>query len=473
MLNGCYKLPTRKTISNSMIPRIYNKTLEHVRDKINKSFAVCLTTDGWTSLKNESFIGVTAHFIGEDNTLQSVCVGINSFDDRHTIENLAIFLKNTVQEWNIENKMVAVVSDNAPNIVGAIRVNNFRHISCFAHNVNLVVQTAIKKIENVHKKIKTIVEHFKRSSHAQARLQAVQKQMGLPQLKLKQDVLTRWNSTYDMFHRILEIKDAVVSTMALLQCDMDQITVAEWDIIKYSTDVLKIFFEVTNEISSDRYVSMSKVLIFIQAMKVSMENYQRNPNLPQEVQNLVIILLEKLNSRFIGYEDNELVTQAALLDPRFKKLSFNGYNPRKLQIALDHLKTKVCQVNLPELENSINFTVTIPSTNTPSSSILWKEFDESYTQNIAQNPMAAGIIELDKYLQQPLINRSEDPLSWWKVHKVLYPRLFIMVKKRLCVPATSVPCERLFSKAGMVITDRRNRMLASKSSQVLFLNQNL
>jgi len=55
----------------------------------------------------------------------------------------------------------------------------------------------------------------------------------------------------------------------------------------------------------------------------------------------------------------------------------------------------------------------------------------------------------------------------------MYPRLYVMVRKRLCVTATSVPCERLFCKAGMVITEKRSRMLASKSSQVLFLNQNL
>jgi len=106
--------------------------------------------------------------------------------------------------------------------------------------------------------------------------------------------------------------------------------------------------------------------------------------------------------------------------------------------------------------------------------LLWKIFDEQYeTCQTSINPTAAGIIELERYLQEPLINRFEDPLKLWTVHKALYPRLFIMIRKRLCVTATSVPCERLFSKAGMVITEKRSRMLATKSSQVLFLNQNL
>lgn len=107
------------------------------------------------------------------------------------------------------------------------------------------------------------------------------------------------------------------------------------------------------------------------------------------------------------------------------------------------------------------------------SSLLWKNVDEQYKQEKSTSPTAAGITELDRYLNKPNIHRHEDPLQWWSTHSSLYPRLFVMVKKRLCVPATSVPCERLFSKGGMVITERSSRMLAPKSSQFLFLNQNL
>jgi len=142
---------------------------------------------------------------------------------------------------------------------------------------------------------------------------------------------------------------------------------------------------------------------------------------------------------------------------------------------MDQLKAKVCQVTITETENP----TTVVGTNnnsvaSTSTSLVWKMFDDQYSQNnVRVNPTAAGIIELDKYMNEPLINRHEDPLKWWTAYKLLYPRFFIIVKKRLCILATSVPCERLFSKAGLVITERRNRMLASKSSKVLFLNQNL
>lgn len=97
MLNGSYKLPSRKTVLNSLKPLLYQQTFEKVQHYMNNSFAICLTTDGWTSIKNESYLGVTAHFINENASLQSVCLGCENFKERHTIENLSLFLKIIVR----------------------------------------------------------------------------------------------------------------------------------------------------------------------------------------------------------------------------------------------------------------------------------------------------------------------------------------------------------------------------------------
>lgn len=76
-------------------------------------------------------------------------------------------------------------------------------------------------------------------------------------------------------------------------------------------------------------------------------------------------------------------------------------------------------------------------------------------------------------MNEPLLPRKLDPLIWWKDHKVLYPNLFKLMLQKLCVPSSSVPCERTFSKAGYTITDRRNRLSVKNTEQLLFLNNNL
>lgn len=88
-------------------------------------------------------------------------------------------------------------------------------------------------------------------------------------------------------------------------------------------------------------------------------------------------------------------------------------------------------------------------------------------------PRNAALIEVQKYLSEPLLGRGENPIRWWVQRQTMYPRLFEIAMARLCVMATSVPSERIFSKAGQVITDRRCRLGGEKVKQSLFLHYNM
>ena len=46
-------------------------------------------------------------------------------------------------------------------------------------------------------------------------------------------------------------------------------------------------------------------------------------------------------------------------------------------------------------------------------------------------------------------------------------------RRPLAIPATSVPSERLFSKAGDVISKKCNRLAPSKADRIVFLMDNL
>jgi hypothetical protein len=48
-----------------------------------------------------------------------------------------------------------------------------------------------------------------------------------------------------------------------------------------------------------------------------------------------------------------------------------------------------------------------------------------------------------------------------------------LIPTRLCVVATSIPCEIIFSNAGQILSDKRNRMKCSILSKILFLNAKL
>ena len=81
---------------------------------------------------------------------------------------------------------------------------------------------------------------------------------------------------------------------------------------------------------------------------------------------------------------------------------------------------------------------------------------------------------MSKYIQEPdIVNVSEfDPIVWWRGRIACYPCLSETVKYMFCVPATSVPSERVFSTAGNIVTKKRSRLNPANVDILLFLNHN-
>ncbi|XP_077299486.1 E3 SUMO-protein ligase ZBED1-like [Arctopsyche grandis] len=405
-----YKLPSRKTLSENLMSRIHNDVMAEAKIKVQAAPALSLSTDGWTSRNNDSYIAIVAHFINEETKLHSVLLGCINYKERHTNQNLCDFMKVVMAEWNISHKVAAIVSDNAANILSAVRLGDWRSISCFAHSLNLVVQEATKKICDVLGRVKNIVEFFNRSTQGKHKLAATQQQMNLPVLKLKQDVQTRWNSTFDMLKRIVQVKDAVIATVALLRPDLT-LNEGDWEVIEEVLPLLSPFYEITVEISAEK----NSVRFWIK-------------------------------------------------------------NQRACEMVVQALRNKIGQVQLvqgdtPEaVPTSSDASTSIPSN---KNSCIWDEYDQEI-QKITRpdNQLAAGIRELDKYLNEEYLNRKEDPLQWWHERRLIYPHVYAYVSKRFCVVATSVPCERVFSATGQVLNERRTLLSSNKVSKLIFLHSN-
>jgi hypothetical protein len=90
---------------------------------------VALTADCWTSLSNDGYMTVTVHYLGEQFKMVSRVLNTITFSERHTAKNLAKELRTIVNNWGIIDKIVAVVTDNALNIVNVGEsFNNFQII---------------------------------------------------------------------------------------------------------------------------------------------------------------------------------------------------------------------------------------------------------------------------------------------------------------------------------------------------------
>ena len=183
----------------------------------------------------------------------------------HTAPNFAEELKKIAEEWEIPEKICCIITDNAANIVAAVNLLGWRHLPCFAHTLNLIVQDSLKAVDglpSLQQKCKDIVSNFYRSSKATEKLLSIQSQSHTTAraVKLKQDVKTRWNSTFYMMERLLELQEAVTTALCLSGRNDLCLTNSEFDSIKQIVSGLKSFEKATREMSSQSFVSLSKII---------------------------------------------------------------------------------------------------------------------------------------------------------------------------------------------------------------------
>jgi hypothetical protein len=98
-------------------------------------------TDFWNSGNNESFMGVTIHFVDHDFKLQTMLLKCAVFNGSHTSANLSSEL-NTIAGGH--QKIVQAVSDNSANFTSAIKNGTgWKFFGCYAHTLTLIIRDAL------------------------------------------------------------------------------------------------------------------------------------------------------------------------------------------------------------------------------------------------------------------------------------------------------------------------------------------
>ena len=77
--------------------------------------------------------------------------------------------------------------------------------------------------------------------------------------------------------------------------------------------------------------------------------------------------------------------------------------------------------------------------------------------------------ELEKYDAEP--QARGDPLPWWKNRQGSVPILAEVSRAILCVPGSSVPSEKVFSKSGQLLDKKRSSLKGKNVDMLIFLNK--
>lgn len=154
------------------------------------------------------------------------------------------------------------MTDNAANIVKAITdiFGKDKHLGCFAHTLNLVATSLLKNNNEVNAlctKIKTLITFFKHSVSAADELRKHNTK------KLIQSVPTRWNSTYYMLERFIELSESLTVILLKLPKTPPMLLTLEVQLAKVVIEILSPIEEVTKEICGEQYVTSSKIIPLI------------------------------------------------------------------------------------------------------------------------------------------------------------------------------------------------------------------
>ncbi|KAL4105171.1 hypothetical protein QTP88_020443 [Uroleucon formosanum] len=266
-----------------------------------------------------------------------------------------------------------------------------------------------------------------------------------------------------MFNRFVEMETSIRGTLGLLDNAPDTLRPEDWTILQDLIKILKPFEEATKAISGQKYMTASLVIVIVQGLYKVCNNLLKI-NLSPRALLVAKKLISNMDARegFKNCEKSMTLSKCTFLDPRFKHLPFMNINQIKNEVI-----ENIAQI-IRDKEQPCQSDVIMQPTPIPESGELsiWSEID----LNVARfTPLGTAksraIVEVQRYLDDAVIARNQDPLKWWKGQSYNYPNLSILAKNYLCHLSTSVPCERIFSSAGLVLNDRRCRLKNEKENK--------
>lgn len=188
MLEPRYVMPSWHYFSDVALPELQSVVSNHIEKLLTDA------THIWTSSVSPfSMLSLTAQWIDRGFVLKKAVLQSQECTGPRTAAATSAF-DGMFGKWKIPKENVHVVlCDNARNMAKAMMEFGVPSLSFMAHTLQLVVHEGVLSQLSIADVVvgRRIVGHFMHSQLACSRLQAVQKERGMPIKRLQQDVATR------------------------------------------------------------------------------------------------------------------------------------------------------------------------------------------------------------------------------------------------------------------------------------------
>ncbi|GES76347.1 zinc finger BED domain-containing protein 1-like [Rhizophagus clarus] len=442
-----YKVPCTKTIK-SRISKIFEIGKNTLKNQLAQVRHISLTLDD---------LGVTAHWITSDFEPYKVLLSMEELPYPHGATEIQEHLIDLFYEWEIESKIIALVTDNGSNVKKACsEIGIGERIPCAAHMLQLSIGKGLDKIKQLVDKCKRLITFLAGNKKKQ---QLKEAQMYLHR---QQEVLQDDNELEKEVENLIYL-DVIKTNNTRWNSTLRIVpTVHEWKIIKEIVELLNPFEAATRLLSGVNYPTIcftypcicnlrEKLETEFTSLKTSDAKYCRNA------------ILEDLTSRWNFFQ--ELCLKGSFFDPRFKSLDFINSQEECDNIFSQLREEFMIFKQNEQIDNSTSSADKDTDDLVTEMSSFWKK------KNSKAAPIKDEFQHYIDIVELPVLEEY-DPYLWWSTNKNQYPVLHKLAMKYLSIPATSVPPERLFSDAKNLVTPLRTRLNSSVSNQLMFLKRN-
>ncbi|XP_056311427.1 zinc finger BED domain-containing protein 4 [Danio aesculapii] len=480
-----YSLPPSSYFTSTAIPEMYESVKEVVLTHLKEAEGgiIHFTTSVWISSQTQEYLILTAHWVSFESQVLpqgqdfhcSALLGVASIDCDYNMLNIQKQLEYLWDTWMGSSglKIGFTVTDNQ-TIRNVLESCDHTTMQCFGHNIDLIVNEAIKSqrmVQNLLSIARKICERVHRSAKAKEKLAELQKVYQLPENQLVQDVPSKWKTSYFMLERLVEQKKAIDEMS--IECNFRElISCDQWEVMGSVCNALKPFVVACREMSN-RTATLGQVipLIHILNRKIDMLFDET-----MGIDNMLKSLKEALVTRMSPTLHDPRYIWATMLDPRYKTSLFTEEEAEQCKHDLIQ-ELEVSTSNSVETKTPLsNGCSEIPASSNSLASNkenLWALMDD-IRQKIKQEEKPKSLeLAVLEYLEEDILDQSCDPLDYWNLKKLLWPDLAKVAVRYVGCPPSIVPADTLFSTSTVNCALNQSRPLLENLEGLLFLKVNL
>lgn len=480
-----YSLPPSSYFTSTAIPEMYESVKEVVLTHLKEAEGgiIHFTTSVWIGSQTQEYLILTAHWVSFESQVLpqgqdfhcSALLGVASIDCDYNMLNIQKQLEYLWDTWMGSSglKIGFTVTDNQ-TIRNVLESCDHTTMQCFVHNIDLIVNEAIKSqrmVQNLLSIARKICERVHRSAKAKEKLAELQKVYQLPENQLVQDVPSKWKTSYFMLERLVEQKKAIDEMS--IECNFRElISCDQWEVMGSVCNALKPFVVACREMSN-RTATLGQVipLIHILNRKIDMLFDET-----MGIDNMLKSLKEALVTRMSPTLHDPRYIWATMLDPRYKTSLFTEEEAEQCKHDLIQ-ELEVSTSNSAETKTPLsNGCSEIPASSNSLASNkenLWSLMDD-IRQKIKQEEKPKSLeLAVLEYLEEDILDQSCDPLDYWNLKKLLWPDLAKVAVRYVGCPPSIVPADTLFSTSTVNCALNQSRPLLENFEGLLFLKVNL